>query len=144
MVTDEHGNALVDDEESTDHLNDCFISVYPEKDRTPTVLTDKRCTNEMPELEITEEKVLNILQKLNVNKSTGPDNIPAILLRRAAEAFKVPLTLLLRRSYDEGNVPSLMKNANVTPLFKGGKIKTANHFRSISLTPISAKVAERL
>ena len=98
----------------------------------------------MHELEITEENVLNILQNLNVNKSTGPDNIPAILLRRAAEAFKVPLTLLLRRSYDEGNVPSLMKNANVTPLFKGGKIKTANHFRPISLTPISAKVGERL
>ena len=142
ILTDESGTPELDDEKGSDVLNDFFI--YVEKNTAIPKLTGQRFEQDMPELIINEETVLENLMKLNINKSSGPDKIPAILLKQTAEAFKTPLSLLFSRSYNEGKVPSILKNANVTPLFKGGKSKTPNNFRPISLTSVIAKVMERI
>jgi len=43
----------------------------------------------------TVETVLEILQSLNVNKATGPDGIPARMLRLSASAIVDSMTKLL-------------------------------------------------
>ena len=144
LVTYDNGTPELDDEKSASILNDFYISVFKERQSSTPKLTTPRVPVSMPEIVITEEKVKRHLERLNPRKSSGPDNIPAILLKNAADAFKVPLTIMFNRSYNEGYVPSALKNANITPIFKGGKVKTANHFRPISLTPVIAKVEESI
>ena len=45
---------------------------------------------------------LKILAKLDVTKATGPDRIPAVILREIAEFIAQPLTVICRRLLAEG------------------------------------------
>ena len=54
------------------------------------------------------------------------------------------LHLLIKRSIDTGDVQSVWKRANVSPIFKGGDRTDVNNYRPISLTYILSKVAEHL
>ena len=71
-----------------------------------------------PEINITCAGVLKLLQKLNPNKATGPDNIrPKILKELAAEIAPI-LTIIFRRSLETGEVPPDWRSANVIPVYK--------------------------
>ena len=58
------------------------------------------------------------LNKLNMNKASGVDGIHPSLLRELTEQLSGPLSILFRRTLDEGMVPTDWRAANVTPLYK--------------------------
>jgi hypothetical protein len=66
-------------------------------------------------LQFTSDEVESILQDLYVNRGSGPDGIPPILLKNCASAFAKPLSLLYNRFPDRGKV------SYVTPIFKKGR-----------------------
>jgi hypothetical protein len=49
-------------------------------------------------LQFTSDEVESVLQDLNVNKGSGPDGKPPIILKNCASAFAKPLSLLFNRS----------------------------------------------
>ena len=55
---------------------------------------------------ITVDSVLDILLSLNVNKATGPDGIPARILKLSAPAVADTLVTLFNASLDEAAFPS--------------------------------------
>ena len=63
------------------------------------------------------------LNKLNVNKASGVDGIHPSLLRELSEQLSDPLSILFRRTLDEGMVPKDWRAANVRPLYKKKVIK---------------------
>ena len=46
--------------------------------------------------------------------------------------------------YEQGLVPTELKQANVSPIFKGGNRKDPSNYRPVSITPIVAKVFESI
>ena len=58
------------------------------------------------------------LESVKANKSTGPDNIPAWVLRNYATVLAPPLTVIFNNSLREGLLPMEWKMANVIPLPK--------------------------
>ena len=56
----------------------------------------------------------------------------------------LPLTLIYRRSHDEGRAPELFKQANVVATFKKGCKVTVSNYRPISLTSVPCKVMESI
>ena len=59
------------------------------------------------------------LQRIKVNKSTGPDNIPVWLLRDNATVLAHPLIALFNSSLREGVIPAMWKTAKrntITPI----------------------------
>ena len=54
-------------------------------------------TNAMPPI-ITTETVFSLLNKINTNKSNGPDNIPNWVLKEYASILAVPVTSLINSS----------------------------------------------
>jgi hypothetical protein len=46
-------------------------------------------------LQFTSDEVESVLQDLDVNKGSGPDGIPSIILKNCASAFAKPLSLFL-------------------------------------------------
>ena len=85
------------------------------------------------------------LQRIKVNKSTGPDNIPGWLLRDNATVLARPLTALFNSSLREGVIPAMWKTANVIPLPKKRPPRLIeNYIRPISLTPIISKTFESI
>ena len=84
------------------------------------------------------------LRRINPRKSTGPDNIPAVLLRKAADAIAPGLTTLINLSLSSGDLPDDWKMAIITPLRKAGTDATnPASYRPISLTSIPSKICER-
>ena len=86
-----------------------------------------------------------LLCNVKVRKATGPDNIPAWLLKNHAEVLAPPLTAIFNNSLGEGVVPIEWKTANVIPLPKRNPpVSIEKDIRPISLTPIAAKVFQSI
>ena len=62
-------------------------------------------------------EVLKLLEKLEVNKATGLDNLPSKYLKLAANIFAPSLTFMFNQSISPGIVPTERKLARVTPNF---------------------------
>ena len=85
------------------------------------------------------------LESVKANKATGPDNIPAWVLRNYANVLAPPLTAIFNNSLREGVLPMECKMANVIPLPKTSPpVSIEKDIRPISLTPIAAKVFESI
>ena len=74
-------------------------------------------------IEITRENVLKEINRLKSNKSPGPDNIYARVLKECKEELSEPLLTLYRSSLETGTVPKSWRTANVVPILK----KETNH-----------------
>ena len=82
---------------------------------------------------------------IKTGKATGPDNIPAWVLKDHAYTLASPLTAIFNSSLREGVLPQEWKKANVIPLPKANPpMSVEKDIRPISLTPIAAKVFESL
>ena len=104
------------------------ISVVAQYTDTPTVV---------------EFCVLKKLIALNPAKASGPDGVPAWLLKENADLLAPVVTDILNCSYLEARLPQSWKLANVVPIPKQTPVYDVNkHLRPISLTPVLCKLAE--
>ena len=85
----------------------------------------------------------NILSKLCVDKATGPDMLPARILRECAEQFCKPLCWIIRRLIRAGRWPREWRYQWISPLFKKGSKHKADKYKGLHLTAVCSKVAER-
>ena len=88
--------------------------------------------------------VFNLLKDLDPSTATGPDDIPALVLKNCAASLAAPLAALFHRSFRAGVVPLSWKRANVTAIHKKGSKCDAKNYRPISLMPIVAKIMEKI
>ena len=85
------------------------------------------------------------LRKVKTNKASGPDNVPAWILKNHANIPAGPLTAIFNGSLREGIIPDTWKSANVIPLPKVNPPNTIEKdVRPISLTPIASKTLESI
>ena len=87
--------------------------------------------------------VLDQLLSLKVGKSTGLDGISVRFLRDGAEVIAAPLCHVINMSLTSEVVPSGMKDARVTPLFKKGSRLDCGNYRPVSILNVLSKILER-
>ena len=94
---------------------------------------------------ISEFDICKIISTLDLNKATGPDGIPNIIIKSCADALCTPLAIIFRASLERGIFPKKWKTANVTPIFKkkGDRTDPCN-YRPISVLCNFSKIMERL
>ena len=95
-------------------------------------------------IDITIEGVTTLLSNLEVHKSSGPDEIPATLLKHLASVIAPALTLIFQASLCQSLIPIEWKTANIVPLFKKGNRSDPNNYRPVSLTCIYSKLLEHI
>ena len=89
-------------------------------------------------------EIVNIINKLPNKNSSGNDEISNILLKKLLPSIIYPLCIIFNDSLTSGSFPTLMKHADVIPLYKGkSKIETTN-YRPISLLLTVSKVLEKI
>jgi hypothetical protein len=85
------------------------------------------------------KKLANLIK----TKATGPDGIPAWLLKENSDILGAPISDILSSSYQEVSLPQSWKCADIVPIPKQKPVQEVNKdLRPISLTPIISKVAE--
>lgn len=110
-------------------LNDFFQSVFTEEPDGELPEAQKyEFSSALADIEIREEDIRKLLTKLKVGKAAGPDGIPTILLVETADALALPVSIIFRKSLNEGYLPSIWKKAKVTPIFKKGSRTSANNY----------------
>lgn len=144
-LEDEKGNKATTNEEKAAMLNAFFCSVFTKENLEDIPeLENKEVKEALGAIEINEEDVVKKLKALKINKSPGPDELHPRVLREAAEELAKPVTLLFQQSIQEGKLPQIWKDANVTPLFKKGSKSNPGNYRPVSLTCILCKVLESI
>ncbi|CAM4611179.1 unnamed protein product, partial [Lepidochelys kempii] len=95
-----------------------------------------------PSVEI--EAVRDYLEKLDVHKSMGPDELHPRVLKELAAVIAEPLAIIFENSWRTGEVPDDWKKANVVPIFKKGKKEDPGNYRPVSLTSVPGKIMEQV
>jgi hypothetical protein len=81
---------------------------------------------------------------LDVNKGSGPDGIPPIILKNCASPFAKPLSLVFNRSMVTRVFPDRWKVSCVTPIFKKGRRSNVEDYRGVAILSAIPKRFELL
>ena len=104
----------------------------------------KSCNAQFQFREVTENEVFNLLSNISTNKATGPDKIPAKLVKISAPFITKHLSIIFTSRYHREHCGKLWKISKVTPIYKKGPKHDMNNYRPISVISTIAKVMEMI
>ena len=93
---------------------------------------------------VTTAAAAKVLHGLREDSGTGPDRLPARILKQCANALAEPICRLTRRILESGRWPAVWIVHWVVPLFKKLNVYNARNYRGVHLTSQLSKVVERL
>ena len=144
---------ISDQEEICEHFNTHFSSVAASIIKNPKTsfyspklqeFVDKNVGNaEFAFLSLTPYDVYSELLKLDINKSTGLDDVGPNILKISAPVIFESLAHIYNLSLCSGYFPSKFKYARVTPVYKAGDVLDMNNYRPISVLPTLSKLFEK-
>ena len=138
-----NGVVVTDPKEQAEILNGQYASVFTNDINDIEEATEYSQTR-LEDVEFTEEKICNAIDRLNDQSASGPDGIPARVIKEMKDEITKPLLLLFRKSMDDGEIPDEWRDAEVTPIFKKGTKADPANYRPVSLTVIIGKLMERI
>ena len=92
----------------------------------------------------TREEIRKAIKQLKSGKAAGPDNIPAEALKADVETTASLLHPLLKRIWEEEEIPSDWKEGLINKLPKKGDLGNCNNYRGITLLSVPGKVLNRV
>ena len=122
------------------NFNRYFISVFSKCEKVTTTYTNKS----LNKLTCSEKRIGDILFDLNPDKSTGPDRIGNLILKKCHKTLCKPMKLLFQACINRQWFPTYWKISQVTPIFKEGSKADVTYYGPISLLCCSSKVFEKL
>jgi hypothetical protein len=122
-------------------FNDYFCSVFTVDDgHLPRF--GVRTHSSISNVVFTADRIVRAFKKLHNSFSSGPDQIPAILLKKCSSFLIEPLRRLFTVVFAYG-IPHEWLLSDVTPLYKGsGSISCVGSYRPISVRPSVCKLME--
>ena len=88
----------------------------------------------LTDIEITEQIIIDSIHELPSISAVGPDGVPSSLLLKCAAEQAPALKLMFSQSCTHGFIPSSLKRAAITLVFKSGTKYSPINYRPISLT----------
>lgn len=95
---------------------------------------------EISEITLSVSELSDCLTNLDVSHATGPDGIPARILKECGVQIAPSLCALLSGFLNFGRFPLEWNSADVTPVHKKDLLEPAENYRPISLLPVVSKV----
>ena len=93
---------------------------------------------------ISIQTIFDAINKLELSSSSGPDEVPNIILKKCIFSITKPLHALFNKSLSSGIFPEKWKSSYVTPLYKSGERHVINNYRGISIQSSIAKLFDQL
>ena len=140
-------NVIADAKGKADLLNQHFASkstLPPVNERPSLPRNIYESASQLSEVSVTEKDILDSLKTMKTASANGPDNISNRLLKETITSILSPLKTLFNLSLRTQVFPAKWKEANVTPVFKGGERQDKQNYRPISLLSNVGKLLERI
>ena len=120
-----------------------FSSVYFESNRFVYGNLGTACVFPiLEELFTNESVVLELCKTIDGNKSRGPDDLPAIILKKRAHSLSHSLCQLFKKLCQTSTYPQSWTQSIVVPIHKKGSTQAISNYRPISLIDLSSKIFE--
>ena len=110
-MQNETGELIDNDKEICNIMARYFNSVYTQVNVNELPDINNMYESEIMDIEITKEDIQNRLERLNVTKSCGPDNIHPFVLQKTASVTCVPLEKIFKMSLSSGECPTDWRSA---------------------------------
>ena len=144
ILKDQEGLHITD-QAKAESLNRQFVSVFTTDNGEE--LPDKGSSSQFPAMDrihFTQPGLENILTSINPSKATGPDDLPARVLKEVAHEISGVLAYIFQQSYEEAVLPKDWSAARISAIYKKGDKATPVNYRPVSLTCILCKVMEHV
>ena len=92
---------------------------------------------------VNEIEISSLIRDLD-DAAAGYDDLSSKVIKYGLNYILKPLTHIINRSLITGIVPSKLKIARVTPIFKNGSKHLFSNYRPISVLPVLSKVLEKI
>ena len=88
---------------------------------------------------VTRRELYKVIDKLPTQKSAGTGYIPSWAKKDCKLSFGTHLQFAINECIN-ANIPEILKEAYVTPIYKKGDGHNTENYRPISVTPTLAKI----
>ena len=132
--------------EKADIYNNQFVKVFSNPD---TPIPKKLLNKGQPKFKIEDidfsiKDIEDAIGELQLHSASGPDDFPAIVLKKCKKSLSTPLYILWRNSLDSGLIPKYLLSQKIIPVYKKGDKTQPQNYRPVSLTSHVIKIFERV
>ena len=92
---------------------------------------------------LAKEEIFRQILNLDVSRACQGTDIPSKIVKENADIFASFLHSSFNTSVTNSEFPSVLKQANITPVFKKGERYSKNNYRPVSILPNVSKILER-
>lgn len=145
LIDSSDNKVITSSKAKADLLNSHFVSIFTKDDGNLPNWGIQQSDQFLSYVDFLPENVFAELSTLPSKFSSGPDHLPAILLKKCALSLAYPLSLIFNYSFRNSVLPTQWLSAFVTPIFKNkGTQSDPINYRPISLTCYCCKVMEAI
>ena len=94
--------------------------------------------------EVSVGDICKELRRLNPRKAAQNTDIPIKILKENADIFSSYICDFFNETIRSGKFPSILKKANITPVFKKGFKGSKENYRPVSILPVTSKIFEKM
>ena len=134
----------------SDNISDPIIKLIVKYRKHPSILTIGEVCKERKKKhaafsfsEVAKEEILRDILNLDVSKACQDTDIPSKIIKENADIFASFLHSSFNTSVTNSEFPSVLKQANITPVFKKGERYLKDNYRPVSILPNVSKIFER-
>ena len=109
---------IIDDMEYASVFCKYFSSIFTKVDVSYEQQVNLTTDTTEPDIQFNEEKIFKMLDKLNVSKSPGPDELHPRILYETRTKITTPLKLIFEASLKLKELPHDWVNANISAVYK--------------------------
>ena len=123
-------------------LIDQCSSVFSKPSTEPPEIEES--TQAINNIAITPDEIIEAIEELRLNAASGPDGIPAILLKKCKTTLAETLSTFWNKCMEVGIIPASLKSSIIPPIHKGGNKSEAANYRPVALTSHIIKIYEKV
>lgn len=152
-LKDEHGETIQSDIDKADTFNDYFLESVANLKLEIEVTSQSNCNslrtlhyhhNQFTFKPINNDEVIKLIDKLDVNKSAGSDDITPRVIMECREILSPFLTYIFNSSLSQSKYPDELKVHKIVPIPKHINSSSIDNFRPIALLSVIDKIFEKL
>ena len=146
-LSDKKGNIHTNSKTKANLLQSQYTEAFsdPEKSNTNHIKqNEERQYPNLEDIDFTEDDIMKAIDSISTSSAPGPDKLPATVLKSCKETLAYPIHKIWRKSLDTAEIPEMLKNQGIIPIFKKGNRDWPANYRPVSLTSHLIKLFERV